>query len=99
MRPRGQISIAIEACLAHRGSATFLDIAHATQVSRRTAQCTLYNMLTCGRVEVVDQQEGRHGNRPMNVYRLRAVDPPAPSGVDVLLGAMRQFVPQLQGRR
>lgn len=87
MRPRGEVSIAIETCLAQRGSATFAEVAQQTQIGYAVARATLHNMLKCGRVEVVEQRAHARGNRPMNVYALRA-DAPAPAGL-ALQSAMR----------
>ena len=76
MRPRGEISVAVESCLAQLGSATFDEIARKTNVGRAVVQRTLHNMLTCARVEVLERRQDAGASRPKNVYRLRLFTPP-----------------------
>ena len=91
MRPRGEISLAIEAVLREFGPQTFAEVAKRAQVGRAAASYTLHNMARHARVEVVDRITSPGCNRGQNVFALCVASDHNRSGLDALQAAMRLF--------
>lgn len=84
MRPRGEITLAIERMLTERGSVTLDEVVRGACTSRAAAKYTLNYMHRTQRVQVIAQRHVAWSCRPLNVYGLS----PA-AGVDAGEGIKR----------